>query len=147
VTLWNRLHDYTSDWGGLWKALLVGLACLMVGLLAADCFGGTRQSPIPCEVTAHGHRPAYTTYETRCLSRDTAGVCTSSIVVPVHHPPEWWLIVTTAQDRRGVRVNVDPHTWSNTPNHARGVVSCRRGAFTNTCWLPRLSLPTTRPYK
>lgn len=141
------MHTYTDtamDWFADYGLHLLGLCTfLVVGFLLADCAGGSRLPPIEATVDHHGYRAAYTTFDTHCTARDSkTGACTSSVTVPVHHPPEWWLIIATPEKggRERVRVDVPPLTWERVKDGSAARLSCRRGIITNTCWAPRLSI-------
>jgi hypothetical protein len=139
----GEFFDNLVDWFSEYGLHLLGLCTfLIVGFLIADCAGGSRLPPIPAIVDHHGYRAAYTTFQSHCVGRDSHGGCTSSITVPVHHPPEWWLVIATDENagHERVRVDVPPITWEQVKDGHRARLSCRRGIITNTCWAPRLSL-------
>jgi hypothetical protein len=139
----GEILDTVTDWFADHGLHLFGMCLfLVVGFLIADCAGGTRLPPISATVAGHGYQPAHTTFDTHCTGRNSDGQCTSTITVPVHHPPQWWLVIATPENkgRERVRVDVPPLTWEQVKDGQAARLSCRRGIITNTCWAPSVSL-------
>lgn len=137
--IFDALTDWLAEYG---LHLFAACLFLVMGFLIADCAGGSRLPPIQATIDHHGYQAAYTTFDTHCMDRNSDGQCTSSVTVPVHHPPQWWLVIATPENRgrERIRVDVPPITWEQVKDGQAARLSCRRGIITNTCWAPRLSL-------
>lgn len=129
--MWEEVQDF-----GLWKIAGLLVFSTVGSFLISDCAGGHRTGPVDCRVSSHGYQPEYTTYDTRCLIRDSDGLCTSTIVVPVTHPPQWWLNIEAQGEY--IRIDVDPLTWQRRADGSAAKMSCRRGKWSRICWAPRL---------